>query len=442
MRTKIILTVILSSCLAGRGDGQPAASPTAPPATTNLLALDLVIQAVLADNAAIKAARAKWEAMKQRVPQARAWEDLRVGLDATAGRFVTVPPNSFADYRYTAEQTLPLSGKNRWRAAAASAEAVVAFEDLRRRQLDLVARARAAYFRLANAYTQLDLNGKNEALLKQFAEISRAKYEVGKQSQAGVLLAETDLAELAEARFDFQRQIDAAESQLNVLMNRPAQPPLGRPASLSFLPIDLDPDRLQKLALAQRPELVMAQKQIDAAQARWEAARREWVPEPSFRIEASQYNAAAQTISELTAGFSINVPWFNRRKYKAGIAETRSLAESAQRELEGLQAETLGLVRDQLKKIQTFHHHSLLFRDRLVPLAQQSVKATQAAYETDQAGFLELIIARRNLQQVESTYGNHLADYHTAVAELEALIGADPTRQPAAPAKSKQESSP
>ncbi len=96
-----------------------------------------------------------------------------MGLDATAGRFVTVPPNSFADYRYTAEQTLPLSGKNRWRAAAASAEAVVAFEDLRRRQLDLVARARAAYFRLANAYTQLDLNGKNEALLKQFAEISR-----------------------------------------------------------------------------------------------------------------------------------------------------------------------------------------------------------------------------------------------------------------------------
>ena len=423
MRTKTILAVILSSCLAGSGDGQPAASPTAPPATTNLLALDSVIQAVLADNAAIKAARAKWEAMKQRVPQARAWEDLRVGLDATAGRFVTVPPNSFADYRYTAEQTLPLSGKNRWRAAAASAEAVVAFEDLRRRQLDLVARARTAYFRLANAYTQLDLNGKNEALLKQ--------------SQAGVLLAETDLAELAEARFDIQRQIDAAESQLNVLMNRPAQPPLGRPASLSFLPVDLDADRLQKLALAQRPELVMAQKQIDAAQARWEAARREWVPEPSFRIEASQYNEAAQTISELTAGFSINVPWFNRRKYKAGIDEARSLAESARHDLEGLQAETLGLVRDQLKKIQTFHHHSVLFRDRLVPLAQQSVKATQAAYETDQAGFLDLIIARRNLQQVESMYGNHLADYQTAVAELEALIGADPTRQTAAPVKSK-----
>ncbi len=128
MRTKTILVVILSSCLAGRGDGQPSAPPAAPPATTNLLALDSVIQAVLADNATIKAARAKWEAMKQRVPQARAWEDLRVGLDATAGRFVTVPPNSFADFRYTAEQTLPLSGKNRWRAAAASAEAVVALK--------------------------------------------------------------------------------------------------------------------------------------------------------------------------------------------------------------------------------------------------------------------------------------------------------------------------
>src|SRR5256885_11248385 len=50
--------------------------------------------------------------------------------------------------------------------------------------------------RLANAYEQLGVNRKNQELLKQFLEISRAKYETGKQSQADVLVAETDLARL------------------------------------------------------------------------------------------------------------------------------------------------------------------------------------------------------------------------------------------------------
>ena len=56
-----------------------------------------VVRIALRDNAAIKAARAKWEMMKARVPQAGAWEDLRLGVDSVTGRFVNIPPNSFMD---------------------------------------------------------------------------------------------------------------------------------------------------------------------------------------------------------------------------------------------------------------------------------------------------------------------------------------------------------
>src|SRR6266516_944752 len=41
------------------------------------LSLDEVTSVVLANNPAIKAAQEKWQAMKARVPQAAAWEDLR-----------------------------------------------------------------------------------------------------------------------------------------------------------------------------------------------------------------------------------------------------------------------------------------------------------------------------------------------------------------------------
>ena len=105
------------------------------------------------------------------------------------------------------------------------------------------------------------------------------------------------------------------------------------------------------------------------------------------------------------------------------------MKESAEHELEALRKETLGMVRDQLKKVETFHHHTELFRDRIVPLAQQAVKANQVSYEADKSGFLDLIVAQRTALDAESMYWSHLTDYLVAVAELEAAVGTDPKRQ-------------
>src|SRR5437016_10089879 len=166
--------------------------------TNGVLSVEEVLRNVLANNSSLKAARANWEAMKQRVPQAHAWEDLRSGFDTVAGRFVSIPPNSFTDQKLMVEQAVPLSGKNLLRGKAAEAEALSAYGEFRRRELDLVARARSSYYRLANAYEQLKINQNNTGLLERFVEISRAKYEAGSKSQSDVLIAETDLSKLHE----------------------------------------------------------------------------------------------------------------------------------------------------------------------------------------------------------------------------------------------------
>ena len=68
------------------------------------LALDTVTQAVLAHNPSIQEARAKWEAARQRVPQAAAWDDLKVSASTRLGRFVDVATNSFTDQMLSVEQ--------------------------------------------------------------------------------------------------------------------------------------------------------------------------------------------------------------------------------------------------------------------------------------------------------------------------------------------------
>ena len=382
-----------------------------------------LISTVLRDNPTVKASRAKWEMMRARVPQARAWEDLRAGGDFRVERSVSIPPNSFMDQTAMLEQEVPISGKNLSRGRTATAEARAAFEDFRRAELDVIMRARVAYARLANGYAQLEVNRRNTDLLDQFVQISRSRYETGAATQADVLIAQTDAAKLLEMRADLERQISEAQSALNVLMNRPAQSAIGQPSAPAFAGQTLSLRTLQNMALAQRPELQRAQNRLEAERFRVELARRQWFPDPALNVKAQRYNDAAQAISEVDVGVSFPLPWLNQTKYKSGILEAQKSIEGASHELDGVRTETLGLVRDQLKKIQTAANQYELYRDSILPVARQTVDASRSAYEANTGGFLQLITARRTLQDAESAALNHLVDYEVALAELDAIIG-------------------
>lgn len=388
-----------------------------------------LIAIVLRDNPTLKASRAKWEMMKARVPQARAWEDLRASGDFRVERSVNVPPNAFMDQTATLEQQVPISGKNLSRGRAATAEARATFQDFRRTELDVIMRARSAYARLANGYAQLEVNRRNTDLLNQFVEISRNRYETGTATQADVLIAQTDAAKQLEMRADLEKQISEAQSALNVLMNRPAQTALGAPAPPVFAARTLSLRALQNIALARRPDLQRAQARLEAEHFRVQLAQREAFPDPALNVKAQRYNDAAQAVSEVDVGISFPVPWLNWKKYNSEVLEARKSIESASHELDATRTETLGLVRDQLKKVETAAHHYEIYRENILPVARQTVDASRAAYEANTGGFLQLITARRTLQDAESAALNHLADYQVALAELNAIVGGIPEDQ-------------
>jgi len=129
-------------------------------------------------------------------------------------------------------------------------------------------------------------------------------------------------------------------------------------------------------------------------------------------------------VSELDAGVSFTIPWVNPGKYSAAVREARENLGAAEHGLDREQKEALRLLRDQLEKIEAAHHHVELFRDKLVPQARQAFEATRLSYESGKATFLDWISAQRNFRDIEATAREHLSDYQVAVAELEAIIGA------------------
>src|SRR5256712_12293839 len=241
------LSILLATFLLLRS--QIAADGGEDGAASRELSLAEVTRRVLEDNPAIKEAENRWYAAIHRVRQAYAWDHRHVAAEWRMGRFVDVPPNGFTDQTLSIEQLIPITGKNLVRGRIAAAEAFSAFQEARRAQLDVIAKARATYFQLANAYDQLEINNKNLTSLKQIADISRSRYETGLETAANALIAETDYSKLQETRRDLVRNLSDAQSQLNALMNRDAFAPLGPPAAATLNEASLSVTKLHAITL-------------------------------------------------------------------------------------------------------------------------------------------------------------------------------------------------
>jgi outer membrane protein, heavy metal efflux system len=417
---RLLLYLALTSIIRVEGSGDAGSEAQRAP-----ISLREVTSVVLANNPAIQQALKKWGAAKQRVTQEAAWDDLRVSGSSRAARFVDVAPNAFTDQMASVEQLIPITGKNLVRARIAAADAVAAFEQARREQLDVLAKTRASYFRLLNAYAQLELNRKNLVSLRQIAEVSRSRYEVGKANAAEPLAGEVEASKLLESEQDILRNISAEQSQLNVLMKRDAFVPLGRPEQTEIKSFNVPMENARTLMLANRPEIKIAKAKVDMEKSRLDLSRRNWIPDPAIKVEAQRYNDSRQAASELDAGVSFTVPWVNPGKYSAAVREAKENLAAAEHGFDQANAESVGLLRDTLQKVHTAKHHVELFRDKLVPQARQAFEANQFAYETGKASFLEWITAQRNLRDLEAMGQQHIADYRAALAELEAVVGAD-----------------
>jgi len=383
--------------------------------------------AALARNPGIAEALAQWDAAKERVTQEGAWDDLQVSGMSRLGRFVSVPQNGFADQTVSVTQMVPVMGKNLLRARAAAEEALMAYEDSRRKELDVVAETRASYYKLANARAQVELTRRNLVLLQEIAEVSRVRYEAGGESVADVLAAETEEGKLLESAKELDRTVVAAQTQLNMDMGRDPFAAVGELADEGPGPMNLEAEQLRALMLANRPEVRSAEERVEAERAGLELAHRAWIPDPALTIEGQRYNGAAQGVSEVDAGISFNIPWTNGPKYAAGTREAASNLAAAEDALAESREEALGMLRNTLEDIETAQHHQHLSGDTLLTQASEGLKASEIGYEAGKVTLSDWMMAAQNVLDAESMRLQEAADYQVAVAELEAVVGAPVT---------------
>lgn len=440
---KAITSLILALALAGCGssaralyDDHPWLRPGATTAAAvlaersqaaagpALTGIDAMIRELTARSPAVAAARERWRAAVERVPQASRLPD-------TVAEYMWVPaPADMAtgmdEHRVEVRQMIPFPTKLVAMDAEARAMARGAAQGFDMAVRDAVTRLEEAYADLWYTQRALEVLSQNEELARALSQIGATRLTAQKGLLFDVARAQAQLAQLTFDRVTLTERRDVAAARINGLLGRPATAPLVAD-TLPDRNVPLDEEALLGRAIESQQELAMLDEDIRGAEARLDGAASSWAPDLMLggmfmrREPVGPGAGEPQTMGGLMVGLAIPL-WGHANAAEFSEAEARLGAsiQAKKAHVDGLQAE----LRDALFEVRNATRLRVLYDNELLPHAIAVLRNAEQARAGDQAMYADLLEARAVYYSFALARERAVADQFAAVARLERLIGA------------------
>ena len=374
-------------------------------------------------NPKLKQALARYKAALAKVAPASAWVDPRLtyGYFARPVETRTGPQ----EMRFSAAQTFPWKGKLDLKGRIAQQEAVVESQRYEAARRSLIFEVKAAYYDCYFLERAIAVTEGNLRLLAHLEEVGRTRYRGGTGEHAPVLKAQVELGRLEDQLRSLRQQRRPAAARLNAALGRAATAPIAVPDSLPMAALDLDEEVLKARLQAANPTLQMRHTQARAQSLGVELAGKQFYPD--LTVSFDYIHIGDRGANPLMAMATLNLPLW-RSSYEAG---ERAAKLSHQAALQGIADEENRLAAElelALYKQRDAQSRSALYRDSLLPKAEQALNVTQRAFAADRSDFLAVIDAQRTLLEFQLAYERARTDQALHWAEIEKLVG-EPTEE-------------
>jgi len=387
--------------------------------------VEVYISYALSQNPDIQAARKRVDAAAYRVPQAASLRDPTFGATAFPEPVQTAAGQQ--EVALTATQHLPWFGKLSTRAAAAEADTNVARAHLAAVELEVIEQVKQAYYELYFVQRAIRITEDNRKLLQQFVRIADSKYRTGKASQQDVLRAQVEVSNLDNQLIRLRQQRDSSQAKLARLLHVSPDTPLRALERPPEEQIPRDLRRLYEQAIAGRPELHAQLAAIRRDRRMVDLARLEYFPDLTAGVtwigtSAAGLSPVANGDDPLLLGLSVNVPIY-RKRLEAGVREAESRVVASTRQYDSLRDRTVESVKDVYAQATSQYDLVKLFRDDIIPKAEQTLEVSQAAYQVGDVDFLQLIDNWQQLLRFQIAYHRLQSQLQQTLAMLERVIG-------------------
>ena len=379
-------------------------------------------------NPGLKRAFLRWKAALERVAPARALADPRL----TYGYFVRQVETRVGpqEMRFGTAQTFPWKGTLDLKGRIALQQAEVERQRYEAVRRDLIFRVAAAYYDYYYLERALAVSEGNLRLLAYLEEVARARYRGGTGAHEAVLKAQVELGRLEDRLRSLRERRRPALVRLNAALGRSAFAPVSVVDTLPIADFPFAEEQLVARLQATNPALQLSLAQSQTAALEVELAGKRRYPDLTLAVDYIRTGAARSGASPvdngkdpLVAMATINLPIW-RASYRAGEraaeAGQRAALYAHQDEVAQLVAE-LELV---LYKRRDAESRTALYRDSLLPKAEQALNVAQQAFAAGRSDFLAVIDAHRALLEFQLAYERARTDQALYLAEIEKLAGA------------------
>ena len=391
---------------------------------TDTLRLDDAVALAVAGNDMLRAARLGADVAAERVPRAGAWMNPQLTLalrNRPIGDFGT-------DERMTMNvvevgQQIPWPGKLGYTKERAGLLAEASLFEADELRLQLAARVKAAYFQIAFTDRAITIMEGTRELLRGFHEVSSTRYAVGAGLQQDVLQAQVAVAQMTEDITVMRQNRVAMAARLNALLGRSPTVPipgLELPRTLDEL---AGVEALMSEAAAGRPALAAVRVRTEAAEAGYRAARRALYPDFMLRVA---YGQRPQFDDMVTLMVGVSVPIFASSRQlplRREMLAMQAMEEARERDLYN---ETFARVTELRAEAERARALSVLYANAVLPQARAAVESALSAYRVGRVDYSTLVQNEMTVNRYEIESVRLTADYHRALAELEALVGHGP----------------
>ncbi|MEO8605036.1 MAG: TolC family protein [bacterium] len=389
------------------------------PAAAEPLRLADAIDMALRDNPLIAGAGDRARAMQEVPAQASAYDDPTLSWEAW-----DFPDSLRVDQAenniFRLSQKLPFPGKRTLAGVRAKREADAAVEDVHTAQLEVRAAVTRAYAELWLAFERAHVIGRDRVLFERLAHTAESQYAVGQTTQSEVLRAEVELTHAVIEERTAALAIDAERAELNALLSRTPDAPLGDLEAPAVRRIEQPLATLIERALTARPELAAQRAMIGGANSGVELA--ELGTWPDFEVSVGRFINYGRA-DGFGAMATVSLPFVQYDKYRAAVGEAQARVAGAESGLRRLQD---GVRRDVARAYSQANTAALsydLARSTHVPHAEQAVRVSEAAYSSGTENFASLLDALRTVQETHLDHAEAAAAYLRAVADLERAVG-------------------
>ncbi len=395
-------------------------------AATDRTTLQQLVAEAMERNPAIQSAALRVEALRHRIPQARALPDptITVGWNGDPAPFDVVrgfPPSS---RNFGAAQTIPYPGKLKLRGELAGREVEVARWDVETVRRRVTAEIKAAYFNYFYFHQGLAITQQHKTLLEKLAAMTEARYRVGKGLQQDLLKAQVELSKIHRQQTRLEQQQRTALVRLNTLLNHDPETPLPPPEKLEPSDLTYSLETLYQLARENDTGLARDRQLIERQQVAVNLAGKEHLPD--FHISYTYQNRPQlPDTHKVTVG--IRLPVFYKSKQREGVREAVEMLSFARRSREARTTEVHFAVKQHYLTARASEELLRLYAEAITPLSSLALESSLSAYQVGRVGFLTVLDNFRTVLEAELDYYRELANYEIALARLEPLTGVELT---------------